>query len=679
MARFIVLVLVSASLATGQGLVRITDTVYHADGSPASGELTITLMKKATTASKNYIAASIFRVPLRPGGVLDVSLVPNDAMVPPNAYYQVDYSLAKAPTKYSERWIVPTGSVALKIADVLSETPSAWTGYPLIKPLRIVSSLPSICAPGDYVHLSTAPMGSNTYACVLPNTWVLQGGGVLSVFGRLGHVTAQAGDYTAAQISNTPSGNISALSVQLAVNELDAEKAPVSHGHAASDITSGVLPVARGGTGLGSLIGNRCIQSDSNGTGFIETAGPCGEGVSEGRTGAYVGEFVNSSTWVVPGSTHRLETCDLSFETWISDGSGRLQVTQGWSSVKCEPDQGSDQYDVTVTWPSNTSGRLILISSGGPGSYVGEFSSSTTWTLPGSVHGLGTCDMGFVAWVSDGDGRLQATHGWSSVRCEPDPGSDQYDVVVSWPSATAGRLLLLKSGVGGAGGGGGNPGGTSGQVQFNNSGVFDGVQGSSVSGSLVTFGSLVVNTSYAGPSGTTLPSTCAVGQEFFKTDAPAGRNKFGCTSSNTWTLLGDGGEGVFNPADDYDMSGNNVINASVITVRKGNSSVGTVQHRLVCIDANGLVATCTTANASRTIGVCHSGCGTFGSARIAIAGSSVSCQFDGSVTAGNWVAPSTSQAGLCTDAGTNRPTTALGILNETGPGSGTYTFTKGIL
>ncbi len=48
---------------------------------------------------------------------------------------------------------------------------------------------------------------------------------VMSVFGRTGPVTAQNGDYNAGQITNTPSGNISATTVQAALNELDTEKA----------------------------------------------------------------------------------------------------------------------------------------------------------------------------------------------------------------------------------------------------------------------------------------------------------------------------------------------------------------------------------------------------------------------------------------------------------------------
>ena len=47
---------------------------------------------------------------------------------------------------------------------------------------------------------------------------------VTSVFGRTGSITAVAGDYSAAQITNTAAGSITATNVQDAINELDGEK-----------------------------------------------------------------------------------------------------------------------------------------------------------------------------------------------------------------------------------------------------------------------------------------------------------------------------------------------------------------------------------------------------------------------------------------------------------------------
>jgi hypothetical protein len=44
----------------------------------------------------------------------------------------------------------------------------------------------------------------------------------------------------------------------------------------------------------------------------------------------------------------------------------------------------------------------------------------------------------------------------------------------------------------------------------------------------------------ANKTGTTLPATCVVGDTFFKSNDPAGRNIYGCTVANIWTLQGDG-------------------------------------------------------------------------------------------------------------------------------------------
>jgi hypothetical protein len=49
--------------------------------------------------------------------------------------------------------------------------------------------------------------------------------GVQSFNARTGTVVPVAGDYTATQVTNTPAGNIAAVTVQAAINELDAEKA----------------------------------------------------------------------------------------------------------------------------------------------------------------------------------------------------------------------------------------------------------------------------------------------------------------------------------------------------------------------------------------------------------------------------------------------------------------------
>lgn len=68
-------------------------------------------------------------------------------------------------------------------------------------------------------------------------------GTVTSVFGRSGAVVATAGDYDASEVSTTPAGDLISTNVQDAINELDAEKAPISHVGAGG---TGEHPVATG-------------------------------------------------------------------------------------------------------------------------------------------------------------------------------------------------------------------------------------------------------------------------------------------------------------------------------------------------------------------------------------------------------------------------------------------------
>ena len=66
--------------------------------------------------------------------------------------------------------------------------------------------------------------------------------GVAAYNGRTGTVVPVSGDYTAAQVTNAPAGDIAATDVQAAINELDTDKAPTVHTHTLSQVTdSGAL------------------------------------------------------------------------------------------------------------------------------------------------------------------------------------------------------------------------------------------------------------------------------------------------------------------------------------------------------------------------------------------------------------------------------------------------------
>ncbi len=100
---------------------------------------------------------------------------------------------------------------------------------------------------------------------------------------------------------------------------------------------------------------------------------------------------------------------------------------------------------VTANTFTQRSGGVMPFS-GGSGSYAAAEASATTWSIPNSVHGLGTCDLSFTTLVTSG-----TTRQWlqpKDAHCEMAAGGTQYDVTINWDTATAGYVLLLKSGSG---------------------------------------------------------------------------------------------------------------------------------------------------------------------------------------------------------------------------------------
>jgi hypothetical protein len=67
---------------------RVSDMVYRADGTPASGTVLIS-WPAFTTADSKPVAAGTKSVTLGSGGALAVDLVPNTGATPSGSYYQV--------------------------------------------------------------------------------------------------------------------------------------------------------------------------------------------------------------------------------------------------------------------------------------------------------------------------------------------------------------------------------------------------------------------------------------------------------------------------------------------------------------------------------------------------------------------------------------------------------------
>lgn len=84
---------------------RVNDTVYRADGLPASGTLVIS-WPAFTTAAGEAVAAGRMNVAIGPNGLVDVALVPNTGSTPASYYTVVIKTNDGVST--TEYWVVPS-------------------------------------------------------------------------------------------------------------------------------------------------------------------------------------------------------------------------------------------------------------------------------------------------------------------------------------------------------------------------------------------------------------------------------------------------------------------------------------------------------------------------------------------------------------------------------------------
>ena len=103
----IVLALVTASSAA-PATTTVSDVIYRADGTPASGTLLIS-WPAFVSGDAQAVSAGTVKVPIGPGGVVNVALVPNEGATPAGTYYSVIVKLDGGSTD-KEFWTVPLAS-----------------------------------------------------------------------------------------------------------------------------------------------------------------------------------------------------------------------------------------------------------------------------------------------------------------------------------------------------------------------------------------------------------------------------------------------------------------------------------------------------------------------------------------------------------------------------------------
>jgi len=103
-----------AQVATTQ----VADTIYHADGTPATG-MAIVSWPTFTTGSGESIPTGSTSATIAAGGALSIQLIPNAGATPIGSYYTVVYHLDDGSVS-RQYWVVPTSSTPVKVSAIES-------------------------------------------------------------------------------------------------------------------------------------------------------------------------------------------------------------------------------------------------------------------------------------------------------------------------------------------------------------------------------------------------------------------------------------------------------------------------------------------------------------------------------------------------------------------------------
>jgi len=258
-------------------------------------------------------------------------------------------------------------------------------------------------------------------------------GGVTSVFGRTGAVVAQAADYGLGLIGNPAAGttfsyalNQSSTWVMQGSGRFTVRGTPLQLGDVGG--VSGILDFF-GTTSGNAQIGVADVAGTPNrinlptltaGAGeCLKSDGGSPQALSWGACGA------GGGTTVTVGGAGRSSTINLSDSTPAAAGGG---INVKWQADSANPDQVSAYLPVS--------------------SYAAAKTSATSWTITGATHGLATCDL--IVYLTKDNGTLREQIFPDKISCETAAGGTQYDVVVTWTSAQAGNIVLVKNGGAGA-------------------------------------------------------------------------------------------------------------------------------------------------------------------------------------------------------------------------------------
>ena len=149
----VVCVLLAASgLAQQPARTTVTDTVYRADGSAASGTVLIS-WPEFTTADLKPVAAGTLNIPLGASGAFTVALAPNAGGNPNGTFYKVVLKLEDGTTE-TEAWVIPSSATPVTIGSVRSTVVPSSTALQVASRQYVDNAIAGKAADTSVVHIA---------------------------------------------------------------------------------------------------------------------------------------------------------------------------------------------------------------------------------------------------------------------------------------------------------------------------------------------------------------------------------------------------------------------------------------------------------------------------------------------------------------------------------------------
>jgi hypothetical protein len=270
-------------LAQGPALTTVGDTVYRADGSPASGTLLIS-WPAFTTADGHTVAAGNKGVALGSNGSLTVQLAPNAGATPAGTTYLVTYQLTDGTVK-TENWAV--GATSPETVSQVRTLGGTSTPLTQVATQQYVNSQLA-----TVVHLSgTETITGSKQFTISP---------VLPTPSQAGQAATKA--YVDSSVANVGSGNFVSKAGDAMSGPLTLPADPVSPNQASTkhyvdvnaaskaDLVGGLVSVGELASGVAN--NGSCLHGDS-------TWGGCGGGSGSGLTAGMLAiKYATDFAWV---------------------------------------------------------------------------------------------------------------------------------------------------------------------------------------------------------------------------------------------------------------------------------------------------------------------------------------------------------------------------------------------